>query len=107
MAMPMFVSGVDERCALRNAGVVDEDIGMAKTFSQFVVHALDALRIGNITGDRDGTVADLSCDLLDLFNCSGDDCDACSFACERDRDRASDASTAARYQCRFSLEHSN
>ena len=103
--MPVFVSGVDEGGALGDAGVVNKDIGVTKTFAQFAEHSLDALRIRNVTGERDGAVANLGCDLLDLFNRSGGDCDACSFACERERDRSSDASAAAGYQCCFAFEH--
>ena len=104
--MPVFVGGVDERCAFSNAGVVDENISVTKTFAQLAEHSLDALRIGNVTDERDGVVADLGCNLLDLFDCSGGDCDARSFACERECDRTSDASAAAGYQCRLSFEHS-
>src|ERR1041384_2836039 len=103
--MPVFVGRVDERGALRNAGVVDENISVTKTFMQLSEHALDALRIRNVTGERDGAVANLVCDLLDLFNRSGGDCDACSFTCERECDRAPDASTAAGYECCFSAQH--
>src|ERR1044072_2655657 len=105
MAMPVFVSGVDERCTFRDPGVVDENIRMAQTFAQLAEHSLDALRIGNVTGKRHRAVSDLGCDLLDLFNCSGSDCDARTFTCERECDSAPDASTAAGYQCRLSFEH--
>src|ERR1044072_8215851 len=105
MAMPVFVGGVDERCALGDARVVDENIGMTNTLAQFAEHALNALRIGNITSERHSAVTNLGCNLLDLFNCSGGDCDACSVARESERNRASDATAAAGYQCRLSVEH--
>src|ERR1044072_2948480 len=99
MAMPELVAGVYERGAFRDAGVVDENVGVAELFTQFSEHARDAFRIRDIADEADGSIANLMSDLFDLFGSPRRDCDARALACESECDGAADTSTAASYQC--------
>ena len=65
--MPELVSCVDDRRALGDAGVVDENVRVAKTLAHLAEHARDTLGIGDVADERDRFVADLTSDLFDLF----------------------------------------
>ena len=101
MAVPELVRGGDECCALSDAGVVDEDIGVAELFAHIGEHARDAFRIGNIADESDGSIANLMSDLFDLFGSPRRDCDTHTLSGESERYRATYASAAASYQCCF------
>src|ERR1051326_7803540 len=95
MTMPELVCRVGDCSALSDAGVIDENVGFAKTLSQIAEHACDAFGVGNVADERDGVVADLIRDLLHLFGGSRMRSATTSFACKGKRDGASDAAAAA------------
>jgi hypothetical protein len=101
MAVPEFVGGVDECRALRDTGVVHENVGIAESLAHVSKHARDAFRIGNIADKRDCSVANFMSDLFDLFSRARRDCDTHTFARKSERDYAAYASAAAGYQCCF------
>src|SRR6185369_4255790 len=98
MFMPELVSGVHDCGALRDAGVVDENIYVANSLK----HQRDTFRIGDVADERDRAVADLISDLFDLFCCPRGDGDTHALACEGEGDRATNASAAASDQGCFS-----
>src|ERR1043165_798564 len=48
VALPEFVAGLDERRALGDASVVDEDVNRPQTLSDIGQGKLDALSVGNV-----------------------------------------------------------
>src|SRR4029079_15094080 len=54
-AVPVGRGGVDDRAGLCPAGVVDQDIDAAELLDDPADHRLDALTVGDVGADRDGT----------------------------------------------------
>ena len=100
--MPELVSGVGDRSAFCDAGVVHENVSVAETLAQIAEHAGDAFRIGDVANERDSVVADFIRDLLYLFGSSRSDGDTDARACKGQGDCATNTTAAASNQSCFS-----
>ena len=103
MALPHLVVCFDERRALRDAGVVDEDVGAAaEPLARHTERALDALAIRHVARGVCGRDAALVRNgarrALDLGGGARDQCDQRPLARERQPDGATDAAPAARHE---------
>jgi hypothetical protein len=105
MAMPKLVSRVHQCRTLRDAGVVDEDIRVAESFTQVAEHAFDTFRIGDVTNERDRIITNLTSDLFNLFGSSSCNRDARAVTSERQGDGATNPSPTASYECCFAVQH--